>query len=352
MAEGKRRVTLADIATRAGVSKAAVSYALNGAPGVSPAMRQRILDIAADLQFRPNRVAQDLRAGTAKVIGILLDNIENPVYTEIAGAAVSAAAARGYEVFVSHLGTSTDRKTEIALSHVDRNVSGLVLTSATVEDVPLLGSLHERGVPCVLAYRGLPEAPNDWVGIDDRAAARELASQVLRSGRRSVAIISGVRASTVAHNRLAGFREALREHGIEPVDSDQTWGALTREAGFTRARSILENHRGVDLLLCASDVLAVGAWDYARHAGLSVPGDLAITGFDGTGLASAGPLQLSTVNAPRRVMGECAVTMLIDRIEGADGPPVRRMLPYEIVLRASTEPDRSGSPVRSGDVAG
>ncbi|WP_249266460.1 MULTISPECIES: LacI family DNA-binding transcriptional regulator [unclassified Pseudonocardia] len=336
MADGRRRVTIADIAARAGVSKAAVSYALNGVPGVSPAVRQQILDIAAELRFRPNRIAQDLRAGTAKVIGILLDNIENPVYTEIAGAAVSAAAERGYEVFVSHLGTASDRKTEVALSHVDRNISGLILTSVTVEDIPLLASLRERGVACVQAYRGLTEVPNDWVGIDDRAAARELAAQVLAGGRRSVAILSGVRESVVARNRVAGFREALAERGIEPVNPDDVWGPLTREAGVTRARDVLDRHPGTDLLLCASDVIAVGAWDHAREAGLSVPGDLAITGFDGTGIASAGPLQLSTVNAPRRVMGECAATMLIDRIEGADGPPIRRMLPYETVLRDST----------------
>jgi LacI family transcriptional regulator len=343
-----RRVTIADIAARAGVSKAAVSYALNGAPGVSPAMRTRILEIAEELHFRPNRIARDLRAGTAKVIGILLDNIENPVYTEIASAAVSAAAARGYEVFVSHLGAGAGRTAEVALSHVDRNISGLIFTSVTVDDQPLLETLRERRVACVQAYRGIDELPCDWVGIDDRAAARDLAAQVLDTGRRSVAILSGLRASSVARNRVAGFREALRERGLAPVNPRSLWGPLTRGHGASRARQVLAAHPGTDALLCASDVLAVGAWDHAREAGLAVPGDLAITGFDGTSIASAGPLQLSTVNAPRRTMGEVAATMLIDRIEGATGPPIRRMLPYEIVLRDSTGA-ATGPSVPAGD---
>lgn len=329
-------MTIADIAERAGVSKAAVSYALNGAPGVGPAVREQILAIAEEMNFRPSRVARDLRAGSTKVISILLDNIENPVYAEIASAATSAAAERGYEVFVSHMGSASGRKAEVALSHADRNISGLILTSVTVEDIPLLSRLRDRGISCVQAYRGLLEVPHDWVGIDDRAAAREIATSVLEVGRNQPAILTGLEESVVARNRLAGFRDALTAQEIEPVNPDAAFGALSREAGFLRAQEILEEHPATNVMLCASDVVAVGVWDYARARGMAVPGDLAIAGFDGTSIASAGPLQLSTVNAPRRQIGENAAFMLIDRIEGYAGEPIRRVLPHEIVLREST----------------
>lgn len=346
----RRRVTNADVAKAAGVSTAAASYALSGAPGVSDELRERIVKIARELGFRPSKIAQDLRAGSSRSIGLLIDDIANPAYTEVARGAARAAGERGFEVFVSHLGTDEKRKAEVALSHVDRKTSGLIFTSVTPDDRALLETLAVEQVPYVQVYRRVEEPAADWVGVDDYTFAKATAVHVLGLGRRSVALIGGHRKSSAAIGRVRGWKEALAEAGLSVRNPRSVWGTLSREDGYRRASAIFGKTPDVDAILCGNDVTALGVMDYARENGIRIPEVLALTGFDNMSFSSAGPLQLTTVSVPRDLMGVQAAHALIDRVEGFSGPPRYQCLECSVVVRNSTVPagvsaDRGGDPV-------
>lgn len=327
---------MGDIARKAGVSSATVSYALNGAPGVSDERRRRIVAIAEDMGFRPNRIAQELRSSTTKAIGLLLADISNPFYTEVAGGVVAEATQEGYEVFISHVGIEGSRQSDIAFSQADRNCSGLIFTSLVPGDKPLLEKLHREGVPVIQLYRRVEDEPSDWVGIDDFSASFEIASHVLATGRRKVAIFGGPEASSVSVERTTGYRKALASAGLQALNEPEVWGELTRESGAKRARALLAEHPEADAVICGNDLIALGVLDVCREAGVRVPEDLALTGFDDMSFSSAGPLQLSTVTVPRELMGRRAARMLFQRIAGYHGPPREDLLSYHLQIRETT----------------
>jgi LacI family transcriptional regulator len=338
-----KRPTINDIARAAGVSSAAVSYALNDSPGVGPELRKRIRGIADELGYRPSPLARRLKTGRSRSIGLLLADITNPFYTEMAGGAVEAASVEGYEVSISHLGGSSSRLVEAARGHVDRYESGLLLTSLMEGDGALLDELRAARVPVVQLYRRVVDQPLDWVGIDDRSAAEEIATVLLATGRRRIALLAGPPTSSASAARARGFRDGLRRAGLRAVNEPDVWGEITRRSGFDRATALFAAGTDIEAIICGNDVIALGVLDACRDTGRSVPDDLALTGFDGMEFASVGPLQLTTVVVPREEIGRRGVRLLLRRIAGEDHPPVDEMLPYELQVRTTTTGPATGT---------
>jgi LacI family transcriptional regulator len=356
-----RRATMNDIARVAGVSSASVSYALTGAAGVSEELRERIRVIAKELGYRPSLLAQGLKTGRVRSIGLLLADITNPFYTEIAASAAAAAGAEGYEVLISHvgLGEETDidldpvpspghadsgmsdpgatRLATVAHAHIDRYSSGLIFTSLLARDRPLLEELRRVPIPVIQLYRRIPGEPADWVGIDDRAAADEMMSHLVATGRRRIAVLAGPRSSNASSDRAAGFRDALHRAGLRPVNEGRGfWGEISRRSGLERARELFASDTRLDAVACGNDLIALGVLDACREVGRDVPGDTAVTGFDDMNFASVGPLQLSTVTVPRELIGQRGVHLLLKRVGGDPGPPVEMALPHQIQVRDTT----------------
>jgi LacI family transcriptional regulator len=332
---------MSDVAREAGVSAASVSYALTGAPGVSEELRRRILEVAEDMGFRPSRTARDLRSGTTRSIGLLLADIANPFYTEVAAGVVAAAADDAYEVSVAHVGVDGARQADVAYAQVDRNCSGLIFTGLVAADKPLLDTLRQEGIPVVQVYRKVAGEESDWVGIDDYQAGFEMASHVVATGRRRIALVGGPEASSASMGRMRGYEEALRKAGLTAVNEPDVWGELSRASGALRARAVLAEHPDIDAFVCGNDVIALGVLDVCTEIGKRVPEDIAISGFDDMSFSSAGPLQLSTVTVPREVMGRRAAQRLLQRIEGDDSTPRNDVLPYTIQIRNTTVPVRT-----------
>jgi LacI family transcriptional regulator len=329
---------MSDVASQAGVSSASVSYALSGAPGVSEERRRHILAVAAEMGFRPSRTARDLRSGTTRTIGLLLADITNPFYAEVAGGVVAAAHDEGYEVSVAHVGVDGTRQAEAAYAQVDRNCSGLIFTGLVAADKPLLDTLRQENIPVVQVYRRVEGESSDWVGIDDYHAALEMGSHVVATGRRKVAILGGPEASSASTGRLRGYQDALRKAGLTAVNEPDVWGELSRASGALHARTLFAKYPDVDAVLCGNDVIALGVLDVCTEIGKRVPEDMALTGFDDMSFSSAGPLQLSTVTVPRDLMGRRAARRLLQRIAGDNSPPRNELLPYAIQVRSTTVP--------------
>ncbi len=331
------RVTAADVARQAGVSTAAVSYALNGQPGVSEESRRRVLAAAAELGFRPNRLARGLRKGRTRVLGLLLADIANPYYPEIASGVIDEATRRGYEVFLSHTGLHQELQAREVGALCDHQCDGLIFTSVIESDRPLLEGLLQDRMPFVQVVRRLENLRADFVGIGDQAAGREVGEHVVEMGCRRPVILNGPAESSASRARLAGYREGLSVHSVSPLQPDLVDGELTRDSGYKRAAAALDTGGELpDGLICGNDMIALGAIDAVLERELRIPVDVAVVGYDDMFFASSPLVQLSTVQAPRQQLGSTAVRILLDRIEHAAAEPRTVILPHRFVARRTT----------------
>lgn len=330
------RVTLADVARRAGVSIATVSYALNGRGGVGTTTRQHVLAVAEELGFRPNRLASALRTGESRVIGLVLADITNPFYPDIAGGVIASAAASGYEVFLSHAPLDGETPGEEVRALCDHQCAALIFTSLMVTDGPLILDVVPAGVPMVQTVRRVPGLPADFVGIDDRAGARELARHLVDLGHRDIAVLSGPSLSSASQDRTAGFREVLDEAGLTPPDDRVLECRLTLDAGYQATTKLLDGGGAPEAILCGNDLIALGAIDALADRGLSVPDDVSVTGYDDIWFSSSRLVQLTSVRQPREEMGHEAVSLAFDRLLNGPREPRDVILPHEFVPRRTT----------------
>lgn len=338
------RVTLSDVAKRAGVSIATVSYVMNDRDGVGERTRENVLRIADELGFRLNRVASGLRTGRTQVLGLVLADITNPFYPEIAGGVIAAAAAAGFQVFLSHGGTDGGLDGEVVQALCDHQCGALIFTSLVVSDGPLLADVVPSDLPIVQTVRRIPGIRADFVGIDDRAGAREAAQHLVDLGHRDLAVLAGPSASSASSERTAGFREALAEAGIELEPESVIECSLTLEAGHRAALQLLESRgRPPGAVLCGNDLIALGAVDAFLGRGLSVPDDVSVTGYDDIWFASSRLVQLTTVRQPRDEMGRAAVSLALERLAEPGLPPREVIMEHELVVRRTTIPARAGA---------
>ncbi|CKI53227.1 LacI family transcriptional regulator [Mycolicibacterium smegmatis] len=319
------RVSAADVARAVGVSPATVSYVMNGRAGVSEQTRARILEVAEALGHISSARADRLRSHQTRVIGLILTDIANPFYTEIAAGTIDAARARGYEVFLAHTQEDPQTLRSIVDTMIARQVDGVVITVLHPDDGEVIRSLRSARIPLVQLSRRIQRVDADFVGIDDRAAASEMMEHVVTHGYQDIVTVVGPRSSSASAAREEGFIRTAEAHGIRTVSSQRISTYLSERGGYEAVEQVLARKSLPRVIVCGSDVIALGAISALRERSLNVPDDVAVTGFDGL---YPGPLvELTTINQPRREMAEQSIELLTRRIEGAGGS-------YQSVLRA------------------
>jgi LacI family transcriptional regulator len=301
------RVSAADVARAVGVSTATVSYVMNGRPGVSAELRARILDMAEQLGHASSARATHLRSQRTRVIGLVLNDIANPFYTEIAAGIIDAARVRGYGVFLAHTQESAEVLKSVIDSMIARQVDGIVLTVLHPDDGEVIRALRRTHAPFVQVSRRIERIDADFVGIDDFSAAAEMMEHVLGHGHREVAIIVGPRNSSASAARERGFGATAQAHGVRNVGAWRVNTVLTEAGGRQAVERMVSANLLPRAMVCGSDAIALGAMSALRNHGLKVPEDVAVTGFEpgrahhclpavaGYGRASAGD-----VDAPHR----------------------------------------------------
>jgi LacI family transcriptional regulator len=334
-----RRVTLADVARQAGVSRAAASYVINGKPGVGPATRERVLAIAEELGFRPNRLARGLRQGHSKAIGLLLADVSNPFYTEIAAGVLDAARSLDYKVFLSNTGDDSRQQAGEAHALLDHRCDGLVFTTLTSADRRLLEQLIRHGVPFVQMIRRVPGIAADFVGVDDESGGRAVGEHLLTLGHRDIALVLGPQQSSASRARAHGLCQALARRGISVPPQRKAESPLTREGGYRAARRLLDATPRPQAVACGNDVIALGVIDALIDVGLRVPADVAVIGYDDMSFASSRLIELTTIRQPRHEMGAEAARLLVNRISDPDALPCERIFPHQLVPRRTCGED-------------
>jgi LacI family transcriptional regulator len=325
--------SLADISRRAGVSIATASRVLNGSSHpVSEATRDRVLLAANELGYRPSELARALVKRTSRIIGVIVGDIVDPYFAEIARGVEDVAARRGHLTMVCN----TDRRPAAELAHLDvlrdYRAAGVVFASSGYEDAREAGALtaavrelQARGAAVVaLAARDLP-CPG--VLVDNRAAARDATEHLLALGHRRIAFVEGPAGLHTSAQRLQGFHVAMAAAGADPV---RLPGGFEYEAGDAAAERLLAAGALPDAVLAVNDEVAVGLLTGLRRRGVDVPGDVSLAGIDDTRPARL--VGLTSVCLPLRELGERGARVVLD---GGGGDVV---LPHRLTVRGTTAP--------------
>jgi LacI family transcriptional regulator len=334
-------VTLEEIARIAGVSRSTVSRVVNGDRRVSDAARCRVQEVIRDHDYHPNAAARSLASRRMRVLGLLITKSVGGLFTDpfypilIQGTADACNAAD--HTLTMLVDTSADGHAVDQLYRRvirGRHVDGVILACQTVDD-PLVPRLQEDGIPFVLVGRH-PGAQVSFVDVDSRGAAQGAVTHLLGHGYRKIAMICGQPHLIASIDRHAGYLTALQEAAVTPEPSWLVFADFTQRGGYRAMQRLLQNGTDIpEAIFAASDALAFGAMAAIQEAGLRVPTDIAVMGFDGLDEGVDMQPPLSTVTQPVADLGREAVRMLLSLIEDPDRAPAQRFLPTRLTLRRS-----------------
>lgn len=330
------RTTIGDVAARSGVSTATVSRVLSGSVPARPETRERVLAAARELNYRPSGVARALKRQETRTLGLLIADIANPFYPQIVAAIEDAAHERGYGIVLCNAGDDADRELAYLELLLERRVDGIIVASSRASR-RIVDGLHRSAVPVVLVNSGAAGSGLPSIDTAHRHGARAAAEHLLALGHRRIGHITAPDWNAAAGPRLAGVRDALRHARL---DADEL---LVAEGdghvdGGVRACGQLLSEGGVTGITCYNDLSAIGAIRALRSAGLRVPRDVSVVGFDDIEMASWTDPPLTTVRQPTARMGRWAVARLTDPTADPNGAPAVVHLEPELVVRSSTAP--------------
>ncbi len=326
--------TILDVAHRAGVSKSLVSLVMRGSPRVSEASRKAVLQAAKEIGYRPNAVARSLVRQRSFMIGVLLSDLHNPFFAEVVDGLDEAAAAGGYSPLFNTGHLSPHREVDAIDNLLQLRVDGLIL-AGTVADIAAIVDAG-RTVPTVMIARTTRAATVDSVASNDRNGAEKAVDHLVELGHSRIACIHAGSAAG-AKSRRTGYERAMHRHHLdEHILSAR--GAYTEAGGAAGMSRLLETDALPTAVLVANDLAAIGALEVLDRAGLEVPADMSVVGYDDSFIAGMRRVDLTTVHQPRREMGRLAVEFVIERLEGGRTDVRHTLLEPELVVRGSTGP--------------
>lgn len=320
-------VTMRDVAASAGVSVATVSRVLNGAGTVGEEAERAVERAVAELGYRPNQLASSLRRQRTRSVAMVVPHIANPYFPLLIQAVERALAADSHELLLADSQDDPATERERVRSLLDRRVDGLLLVPC--HEVESAATLATIDVPYVLLDRTVAGVDDDRVVLDDAAGIAQVVDHLRGRGRSTFAFVGAQPTTSTARTRLEAFQAAAGRHAPTFLgDFSLTWG---REA----ARLLLEAPLP-DAVVCGNDLVAIGVVRGLRDAGVELPEQVAVTGYDDVGFAEVSHPALTSVHQPVDRMGEAAVDLLFDRTRGADPASREVVLTPELVVRASS----------------
>ncbi|MFF3393855.1 LacI family DNA-binding transcriptional regulator [Streptomyces sp. NPDC002669] len=324
--------SIKDVAAQAGVSVATVSRVLNSHPSVSPDARTRVLAAVEALGYRPNAVARSLRTDQTRTLGLVISDVLNPYFTELARFVEEEARALGYSVIIGN----ADEQPEIQDHHVrtllDRRIDGLLVSPAD-GDSALMADVARGGTPMVFVDRWMPAVDVPVVRADGRGAIRDLVAHLHALGHRRLAIIAGPAATTTGAERVEAFREALHAYELTLPDAYIGQGDFQADSGRRVTEGFLALPEPPEIVFAADNLMALGALDAIRAAGLRVPQDIGLAAFDDIPWFVHTDPPITAIAQPTGDLGRAAVRALVDIVDGRS--PQSVTLPARLVVRRS-----------------
>ncbi len=327
-------VTLKEVAESAGVSRSAVSRTFTDGASVSSKTREKVEAAALALGYAPSMIASSLTTGRTKLIGLVANNFQNPVFLQVFDLFTRTLQARGYRPLLVNLTDETDPSYSVQMLK-QYNVDGVIIATSTLPP-SFARAFHQANLPVVHAFgRFDPVANVDVVGIDNVANGKLAAKTLLARGYLSIAVIGGPETATSTKDRIKGFKQAMAQAKIAISDISYA-RSYTHTAGVEAMRSLLERKK-IEVVFCGDDLICMGAMDAARTAGLSIPHDIGFLGFNDMEMAGWQAYNLTTIHQPVADIIQRAVEVAIC-MDAASTTPTTTLYPCELVERGSLRP--------------
>ncbi|MGC9665923.1 LacI family DNA-binding transcriptional regulator [Planosporangium sp. 12N6] len=340
MPKPRSALRLVDVAARAGVSLATASRALSGRDGVSAHLAERVRQVASELGYVANMHARTLAGGSTSTVGLIVHDIGDPYFSEIASGVLRVAGEQNRIVQICHSGRDPEVELRQIRTLIAHGVDVIIVAGSGHTEPELqagsraeLAAFQRSGGR--VAVIGRHHLSADAVLPDNEAGGRAVAAHLLSLGHRRIAVVTGPRGLTTVADRLAGVASALDGHGLSLTDLPLVETDFTGGGGRLAADRILRGHPRTTAIVALNDVMAIGVLSTLRACGVAVPGRISVTGFDDVSVAADLGPSLTTVRLPMAQMGELALELALR-------PPVvrprRKSMAYRLVVRDSTGP--------------
>jgi DNA-binding LacI/PurR family transcriptional regulator len=336
-----RRPTIADVARKAGVSRGAVSFALNDRPGVADDTRQRIRDAADELGFTPSHRARALSASPALAVGLVIARqpetlSSDPFFPAFIAGIEKTLAERGQALLLQVVPDQESERAGYEALAANGRVDGVVLTDLRVDD-PRSALLESLGLPTVVIAPAAVEGPWPVVAVDDRPGISAAVDHLVSLGHRRIAHVAGPAEFVHSRSRQGAWAEALAAAGLP--ESPCVWSDFSPSGGAQATQRLLDLAQPPTAIVFANDLMAIAGTAAAQARGLHVPDDLSVVGFDDTAISGYLRPPLTTVRTDAVGWGEAAAHCLLDLIDGGTCSH-EQLPPPELVVRESTAPPR------------
>ncbi len=331
----KKNISIYDIARSLNVSASTVSRALQDHPRISSEVRKMVQKKAREMNYKPNRMAVNLKLGKSSTIGVVVPNINRNFFSSVIDGIEEEASRKGYDVLICQSQESYEKEKKIISSLAQGRVDGVIASIASgTYNYDHLNSLEEDGIPLVLFDRVADEVHAGKVTIDDYRGAYMVVEHLLQQGRKRIFHCASHQHVKIWKRRCEGYLEAMRANGIEPDEDWIIYGEISQEQGRIAAQQIWKMENRPDAVFCTSDFVAIGmVLEFLKH-GVRIPDDIAVCGFANEPMDALVTPSLSSVDQFSKQMGQQAAQMLFAKINGES--PADVVLTPELIVRDST----------------
>lgn len=328
-------VTLKDLARECGVNVSTVSRSLSGSYGVNAETRKRVLNAAERLNYRPNRVARAMATGKSHTLALVISDVRNPFFAELARGAEDAAFAAGYDLILCNSDLDPAKQLHYIRTLIGKRVDGIAMNAVTPLSRDEQAELASYGVPIVLLNRVAGSEAFSSVAADNLQGGLLAGNHLIALGHRCLGHLTGPRRQGNVNDRTSGFLKAAES--AAGVEVHVLRGAHTMQGGYELARLLLERHPQVTAVFAANDAMAFGAIRALTEAGRRIPEDISLIGYDNVELSAIVQPPLTTIHQSKSELGRAAVQMLLSHT-GKSALPEHRVLGVRLIERHSCRP--------------
>ncbi|WP_068087924.1 LacI family DNA-binding transcriptional regulator [Polycladidibacter stylochi] len=332
----KSKITVSDIARKAGVSVATVSNALNDTGRMSDATKLRVKQAMDELGFVRDYGAAKLRSGRSRLVGVLVQDMANPLYAEMSAALEVELSKHGYLPILANIGEEPERMVAMINESIAHGVAGIIVSPTANATPEHFKTITKRELPCITIVRQVHGLEADFIGRDDHHGSYLVGKHFLDQGHRQFAMLSGLPGTTTAQLRAQGFYAALAEAGIAKENVLEISCPPTRDDALKTSKELAKHGVNFTALFCHNDIMAFGALSGLRDCGVDVTKDVAVAGFDNLALSSMWTPSLTTVELNPVAMGQEVSSLLIARLNGDTQDFVASRTRPSLIPREST----------------
>ena len=318
--------TIKDLARKLNLSPSTVSRALRNHPDISSETKKRVLQLADELDYHPDSIAQSLQTRKTKTIGVIVPEIKQPFFAAVINGIEALAYDAGYTIIVCQSNENYEREVVYTRSLVSHRIAGLLV------------SLQRRGIPIVFFDRVSDQIEASKVMVDDYQGAFDVVNHLVGVGYKRIAHLAGLKNLSISLNRLQGYKDALIQGGLRYAEERVVYGGLDDTDGLIGLQKLLTLEKTPDAVFAVNDPVAVGAFTVIKASGLKIPADIALAGFSNTNLSGLLEPPLTTVEQPTYEIGKAAAQLLLEQInhDGDYFRPKTKILKTHLIIRSST----------------